>query len=411
LWEQPLLLGEGVVALSVAVEKSLRVALVGSVMGIGVGAFLAAPHVQGRKDIPDWLIPAANAASLGLPGDFADIVDKVKPAVIGVRARVEADVRDPRRPLPPGSFPAPSFQQQEMPPGGRDTPFDILPNRPDTPGQPRPATSQGSGFFISADGYAVTTNHVIDHGKAIEITTDDGKRYAAKLVGADPKTDLALLKAEGGGGFASVQLADKTPRIGEWILAIGNPFGLGGTVTAGIISARARDIGLGDFDDFLQIDAPVNTGNSGGPTFDLEGNVVGVNSAIVSPSGGSIGIGFAIPAETVKMVIDQLREKGVVTRGWIGLQVRPISPEIAARIGLKEARGALVGESQANGPAAGAGIVAGDVIASLDDQPVKDHRDLVKKISRAAPGTAVKLGVFRKGEHKSVTVTLAETPK
>jgi serine protease Do len=243
-------LGEGVVALSVAVEKSLRLALVGSVC-----ALLAAPDVQSRKDVPDWFIPAANAASLGLPADFADIVDKVKPAVIGVRARVEADGRDPRRPLPPGSFPAPSFQQQEVPRGGRDAPFDILPNRPDAPVQPR--ASQGSGFFISADGYAVTTNHVIDHGKTIEITTDDGKRYAAKLVGADPKTDLALLKVKGGGEFASVQLADKTPRIGEWILAIGNPFGLGGTVTAGIISARARDIGLGDFDDFLQIDAPV----------------------------------------------------------------------------------------------------------------------------------------------------------
>ena len=227
--------------------------------------------------------------------------------------------------------------------------------------QPQPhgqfVTGQGSGFFITADGYAVTNNHVVDKAKAVEITTDDGKTYDAKVIGTDPRTDLALIKVDGRGDFPFVKLAETTPRIGDWVVAVGNPFGLGGTVTAGIVSARGRDIGSGPYDDYIQIDAPVNKGNSGGPTFDMEGNVIGVNTAIFSPSGGSVGIAFDIPAETVKTVVAQLKDKGFVSRGWIGVQIQSVTSDIAEGLGLKGTEGALVAEPQADSPAAKAGIV------------------------------------------------------
>jgi serine protease Do len=197
-------------------------------------------------------------------------------------------------------------------------------------------TGQGSGFFITADGYAVTNNHVVQNAERVQVTADDGKTYSAKVIGTDQRTDLALIKVDGS-DFPYVKLADHTPRIGDWVLVVGNPFGLGGTVTAGIVSARGRDIGAGPYDDFIQIDAPVNKGNSGGPTFDVEGNVIGVNTAIFSPSGGSVGIAFDIPAETVKSVVAQLRDKGTVTRGWIGVQIQPVTPDITESLGLKEA--------------------------------------------------------------------------
>ena len=197
-----------------------------------------------------------------------------------------------------------------------------------------------------------------------------------------------------------MKLADNKPRIGDWVLAVGNPFGLGGTVTAGIVSARGRDIGAGPYDDFIQIDAPVNKGNSGGPTFDVDGNVIGVNTAIFSPSGGSVGIAFAIPADTVKSVVAQLRDKGTVTRGWIGVQIQPVTPEIADSLGLKKAGGALVAEPQPDSPAAKAGIESGDVITSVDGDPVADARELARRIGTMAPGTTVKLGRDPQGPGK-----------
>jgi serine protease Do len=271
-------------------------------------------------------------------------------------------------------------------------------------------TGVGSGFFISADGYAVTNNHVVDHAKSVQVTTDDGKTFTAKVIGTDAKTDLALIKVDGKSDFTYVNFESDTPRVGDWVVAVGNPYGLGGTVTAGIISAEGRDIGSGPYDDYIQIDAPINKGNSGGPTFDTRGNVIGVNTAIYSPTGGSVGIGFDIPAATVKMVVAQLKDKGSVTRAYIGVQVQPVTAGIAESLGMKNASGALVDEAQADTPAAKAGIQAGDVITAVNGTPVKDARTLAREISGMAPGSSAKLDVLRKGEEKSITVTLATMP-
>jgi serine protease Do len=270
---------------------------------------------------------------------------------------------------------------------------------------------QGSGFFISPDGFAVTNNHVVDKAENVEVTTDDGKTYTAKVIGTDPRTDLALIKIEGRNDFPFVRLADASPRIGDWVLAVGNPFGLGGTVTAGIVSARGRDIGAGPYDDFIQIDAPVNKGNSGGPTFDVDGNVIGVNTAIFSPSGGSVGIAFAIPSDTVKTVVAQLKDKGSVTRGWLGVQIQPVTTEIADSMGLKSDKGALVAEPQANSPAMKAGIKSGDVITKVNGEVVNDARSLARRISTLSPGASVKLTLVRGGKEEVVTITLGEMPK
>src|SRR5215469_5200259 len=275
-------------------------------------------------------------------------------------------------------------------------------------------TGQGSGFFISADGYAVTNNHVVDKAENVQVTADDGKIYQAKVIGTDPRSDLALIKVDGRSDFPFVKFADGNPRIGDWVLAVGNPFGLGGTVTAGIVSARGRDIGNGPYDDFIQIDAPVNKGNSGGPTFDVDGNVIGVNTAIFSPSGGSVGIAFAIPADTVQKVVAQLKDKGSVTRGWIGVQIQTITPEIADSLGLKNQDGALVAEPQAGSPAVKAGIEAGDLITAVNGTAIKDARELARQISGMAPGTSVKLTVMHKAAdkwgEKTVTLTLGQLP-
>src|SRR5258706_9114271 len=292
--------------------------------------------------------------------------------------------------------------------GQPDTPRDRQGSRP----QRRQYTlGQGSAFFISADGYAVTNNHAVDKAEHVEIRTDDAKTDSAKVIGTDPRTDVALIKVEGRGDFPYVKLADKPPRIGDWVLAVGNPFGLGGTVTAGIVSARGRDIGAGPYDDFIQIDAAVNKGNSGGPTSDLDGNVIGVNTAIFSPSGGSVGIAFDIPAETVKAGVTQFIDHGAVTRGWIGVQIQPVTNEIADSLGIRNARGALVAEPQSGSPAQKAGIKAGDVIVSVNGESVTDARNLARRISAMAPGTSVKLGIIRGGREDTLTLTLCQLPK
>jgi serine protease Do len=381
-----------------------------TILSLGAAALFVAPdaarHSAAAQNVTQ------QAQGVARPAGFADIVEKVKPAVISVRVKVSASAQNS------------SFQGQ-LPQGferyfrrfGEEMP-DMMPqqrergDRGEQRGErgPRQRTSgQGSGFFITADGFAVTNNHVVDRADEVEVMTDDGKTYSAKVIGTDPRTDLALIKVDGN-NFPHAKLADKAPRVGDWVLAVGNPFGLSSTVTAGIVSARGRDIGAGPYDDFLQIDAPVNKGNSGGPTFDTEGNVVGVNTAIFSPSGGSVGIAFAIPAATVDSVVRQLKDKGSVTRGWIGVQIQPVSQDIADSMGLKNTDGALVAEPQPGAPAVKAGIKAGDVIVAVNGEKIANSRELARRIGSMAPGNTVKLTVLQGGSEKTLSVTLGELP-
>ena len=372
-----------------------------TVLGLSAGAYFVAPGVTFNTPAALAQNLSQEAKTVPAPIGFADIVEKVKPAVISVRVKSEATPQlssDRELPFPKGSPMEQFFRRFGMPDG--------VPNAPRGRNQ---VSGQGSGFLISADGYAVTNNHVVANASTVEVAFDDGKTYSAKVIGTDPRTDLALIKVDGD-NFPHVRLGDKAPRVGDWVLAVGNPFGLGGTVTAGIVSARGRDIGAGPYDDFLQIDAPVNKGNSGGPTFNTEGSVIGVNTAIYSPSGGSVGIAFAIPAETVKTVVAQLKDKGKVARGWIGVQIQPVTKEIADSLNLKNNEGALVAEPQKDSPAVKAGIEAGDVIVSVDGSPVKDARELSRRIGGMAPGASIKLGVLRKGSERTVNLTLGELP-
>src|SRR4051812_6438690 len=387
-------------ALMASVVAGLGVAIYGFSPSQGpVDVFSSAAHAQVNNEV----------RKVQQPVGFADIVERVKPSVISVKVNIgdkgskDDTANNDDSPFQPGS-PMERFFRRFGGPDG-------LP--PGLKGGPRgrgPVTGQGSGFFISPDGFAVTNNHVVDGADKVEVTTDDGKTYTAKVIGTDQRTDLALIKVEGSSNFPFAKLADGKPRIGDWVLAVGNPFGLGGTVTAGIVSASGRDIGNGPYDDFIQIDAPVNKGNSGGPAFDTNGEVMGVNTAIYSPSGGSVGIAFSIPASTVKNVIAQLRDKGTVSRGWIGVQIQPVTSDIADSLGMKKAEGALVAEPQANGPAAKAGIQSGDVITGVNGEPVKDAKELARTIGGLAPGNAVKLNVLQKGQDKVINLTLGQLP-
>ncbi len=396
-----------------------RVTLLASVAALGGAMLLAGPGGY-RPSSLAWTSAASAAAAdtaAQHPAGFADLVAKVKPAVISVRVKIDA-ASDPQlmnqmhenseqEPIPfePGSPMEKFFQQfgqqfgsQGMPGMQRFQPHHEF------------VTGEGSGFFISPDGYAVTNNHVVDHAKSVQVTTDDGTIYTAKVVGTDPKTDLAVIKVDGKKDFPYVKFADHAPRVGDWVVAVGNPFGLGGTVTAGIVSARGRDIGAGPYDDYIQIDAPINKGNSGGPAFNEEGQVIGVNTAIYSPSGGSVGIGFDIPADTAKMVVAQLEKSGHVTRGWLGVQIQPVTAGIAESLGMKKAEGALVDQPQAGSPAAKAGIESGDVITAVNGTPVKDARGLARTIGMMAPSSTVKLDILRQGQEKTLSLTLAEMP-
>lgn len=361
---------------------------------------------------------------------FADVVQAVSPAVVSVR--VQAEVRPVSNDSSgfnfdfngkgfedlPDDHPMKKFFDQfsrgfgdQKGEGDHRTERD---NRGHDekrrPGRVRPV-SQGSGFFISEDGLLVTNNHVVEDGSAFTVIMDDGTELDAKLIGRDSRTDLAVLKVEDDRKFTYVDFADDSKiRVGDWVVAVGNPFGLGGTVTAGIVSARGRDIGAGPYDDFIQVDAAVNRGNSGGPTFNLNGEVIGINTAIFSPSGGNVGIAFAIPASTARTVIDDLINSGSVERGWLGVQIQPVTADIAESLGLADAEGALVTAPQKDAPAAKAGIEAGDVVTAVDGDMVKDPRDLAKKIASMDPGKAVEITVWRNGKSETVKVELGSLP-
>src|SRR5262245_25169609 len=381
--------------------------------GVATVALLAAGSVYTLRAYSGDATPfgASSAARMpatpiAMPG-FTDLVTAVKPAVVSVRVKADATT-------------------QQTANGNDDNPLEGTPfdryfkdfrgprgqKAPDQKGGQRHqfVRGQGSGFFISSDGYVVTNNHVVDGAVKVEVVTDSGATFDAKVIGTDSKTDLALLKVDGRTDFPFVKLATATPQIGEWVVAMGNPFGLGGTVTAGIVSAHGRDIGSGPYDDYIQIDAPVNHGNSGGPTFNLKGEVIGVNTAIFSPTGGSVGIAFDIPASTVASVIPQLQRNGQVSRGWLGVQIQPVTGDIAEGLGLQTAKGVLISEPQAHSPAAMAGLKSGDVITAVDATEVKDPRDLARKIAAFGPAKAITLGIIRDGQELTVTLKLGEHP-
>ena len=385
-----------------------RIILLSSAAGLAVALLIAGPGGYLPHAMPAWRLAAQAADATSQPvAGFADLVAKVKPAVIAVRVKLdepqsavedEEDQGDSGNGnIEPGPPMERFFQQYGF---GQQHNFH----------RHHQITGEGSGFFISADGYAVTNYHVVDHAKSVQVTADDGPIYTAKVIGTDQKTDLALIKVDGKNDFPFVKFADHTPRVGDWVVAVGNPFGLGGTVTAGIVSARGRDIGAGPYDDYMQIDAPINKGNSGGPAFDVNGDVVGVNTAIYSPSGGSVGIGFDIPAATAKMVVAQLKEHGQVTRGWLGVQIQPVTAGIAEGLGLKKAQGAIVDEVKPDSPAAKAGLESGDVVIAVNGTSVKNARELTRTIGASAPNSTVKLDILRNGQAKTLEAALGQMP-
>jgi serine protease Do len=346
--------------------------------------------------VPAYAQAPTTSATQPMPS-FADVVEKVKPAVVSVRVKAnmmanrsdDGDEAFGLPDFPPGSPMERFFHRFQDGRGGQGYEFRRGPRRN--------AEAQGSGFFISADGYVVTNNHVVDHASEVQVTMDDGRTLDAKIVGTDPKTDLAVLRVKEGGNFPYVPFAAKAPRVGDWVVAIGNPFGLGGTVTAGIVSARGRDIGAGPYDDFLQIDAPI---------FNLNGEVVGINTAIASPSGGNIGIAFAIPSDAAQKVVASLKDNGSVSRGFIGVQIQPITKDIAEAMGLKEPKGALVAETVQGGPAEKAGLKRGDTIVAVDGQAVREPKELSRRIAAIEPGKSGSLTVLRDGQERTVTIEI-----
>ena len=358
--------------------RLMAVLLAGSTLS---GAAILTAHAASSVN-PAPVNPPASAARIP---DFADLVAQVKPAVVSITVKMQASEE------------------------GAEGPMGFMPGQPE---RHRMVEARGSGFIVSSTGTVITNNHVVKDAKSVSVMLDDGTELKAKVIGRDERTDLAVLKVDAGGKtLPYIELGDSASvRPGEWVVAMGNPFGLGGTVTAGIVSAKGRDIGSGPYDQFIQIDAPINQGNSGGPLFNQAGKVVGVNSAIISPSGGSIGIGFAIPADVVKTVVVDLEKTGHVTRGYAGVETQPIAPAMARALKLPSADGALVAGVQPDSPAAKAGIEAGDVIRSINGKAVKNPHELAMMVGSDKPGDKVNVEVFHDGAIRTVAFTLAEIP-
>jgi serine protease Do len=335
------------------------------------------------------------AVARGAPDSFADLASQLLPTVVNIATTQTLKPNSAQTALP------------DLPP---DSPLqDMFKDFLSQSKIPRHVTSLGSGFVIDPSGLIVTNNHVVEDADDITVTLNDGTSLPAKLIGHDEKTDLALLRVKPKAPLPAAHFGDSDrARIGDWVIAIGNPYGLGSTVTAGIVSARDRDIAAGPYDDFIQTDAPINRGNSGGPLFDMQGNVVGVNSAIFSPSGGSVGIGFAIPSNMVRQVIDQLHQYGQTRRGWLGVRVQQVTSDIAEGLGLPTSEGALVADVTANSPAAKAGVESGDLVTAFDGKPVPDSRTLPRMVADTPIGKTVDLDVFRKGKKASFHVTIAK---
>jgi len=391
-------------------------------IGFGLGATLAlSPFVWAENppiaDTPSTVSPGApqtltSPVALIQQQSFAPLVKKVSPAVVNISVSQKADadamVQEPEIAPSPG-FPNSPFDEflrrffEQQGPGGQRHLF------PQNPGGQAKRIALGSGFIVDPSGYVVTNSHVVGDAAKVEVTLQDNNKYTAKIIGRDPKTDIAVLKINADKPLPYVKFGDSSAaQVGDWVMAVGNPFGLEGTVTTGIISARGRDIHSGPFDDFLQIDAPINRGNSGGPTFNLEGEVIGINTAIYSPNGGSVGIGFAVPSNVAKTIVAQLEEHGKVSRGWLGVQIQEVTPAIAASLGLHGEQGALVAVVASGSPAAKAGIKQGDVILSFNGTEVSHLRDLPLAVAATAPDTDATITIWRSGQPVQLQAKVGE---
>ncbi len=323
--------------------------------------------------------------------DFADLVSQVKPAVVSITTKLRVTTADDEDQSP--------MQMMPQGHGGHGM------------GRGHGVEARGSGFLVDANGTVVTNNHVVKDAVSVEVTLDDGTQLPAKVIGRDPRTDLAVLHVDAGHKLPFISLGESEDvRPGQWVVAMGNPFGLGGSVTAGIVSARGRDIGSGPYDSFIQVDAPINQGNSGGPLFTQDGKVVGVNTAILSPTGGSVGIGFAIPADTVRTVVAELESSGKVSRGYLGVEAQKVTGDMTGALHLNAPGGALVANVQPDSPAAQAGVQPGDVIQSVNGKRIGDARDLAVDVAAVKPGSTAALEILRDGTDKHVSVTVASLP-
>jgi serine protease Do len=355
---------------------------------------------------PDTSTKRSTAESLGLP-DFTELAERLSPEVVNISTTSEGDQQmqfAPPRQGPPGQGPPGQGQDQFQ---DFWEPFEKFFGP--MPKRPFRQRSLGSGFIISKDGYIITNNHVIENADEIVARLSDSKEYTAKVVGRDPKTDIAVIKIDAGDDLRAAVLGDSDSlRVGEWVMAIGNPFGLENTITAGIVSAKGRFIGQGNYDNFIQTDAAINPGNSGGPLINLKGEVVGINTAIFSRTGGNIGIGFAIPVNLAKELIPELRDKGKVTRGWLGVYIQKVTPEIAESLGVEGTGGALVADVMADTPAKKAGIEVGDVITEYDGHKIKESNELPMLVARTPIGRSAKVKLVRRGKEMTLSVDVGE---
>ncbi|MHA6288286.1 Do family serine endopeptidase [Maricaulis sp. CAU 1757] len=369
-----------------------RMSRLGGVSLLALSALMASPALAQQEPAP-----LSAAVPRGAPMSFADLIESVSPSVVTIQASGTPD--------PLGA------DMQDIPPQFREWLERQFGEQGIPRQQQRPRQALGSGFFISADGLIVTNNHVVAGADEITVGTSDGETYPATIIGLDPQTDLALIKVDGDDDFPFVTL-DETPeyRVGDWVVAVGNPFGLGGTATAGIISATGREIGNSTYNDFIQIDAPINRGNSGGPTFDLDGNVVGVNSQIFSPTGGNVGIGFAIPSDVAAAIVSDLRENGEVSRGWLGVSIQNVTDDIAEAMGLEEVEGAIVSSIVSGGPADRAGFEREDVVLEVNGEAVEGSRDLTRRIGNISAGEEVRFTILRDGRERTLRAELGNRP-
>ena len=377
------------------------IVLVTLVVGAGLGTWGAGAVDQGKPSgpgaLPPTILPAGTQpriipAVLPVPsGSFAQVAESVGPAVVNINTVTRVSGRTPVEEFFGDEFFKRFFG--------------------DAPERQQVQRSLGSGVIVDPSGIVLTNAHVVERATEIEVSTADGKKHKAKLAGVDKKTDLAVLKLQGGGPYPAANLGDSDAvRVGDWVLAIGSPFGLQKTVTAGIISAKGRSIGQGPFDDFLQTDAAINPGNSGGPLVNMSCEVVGINSAILSRTGGNVGIGFSIPVNMAKRIYTELAAKGKVTRGWLGVSIQPLTPELAKSFGLKEPNGVLISDVMQQSPAATAGIASGDVIIEFDKKKVDSPQELQKVVAATTPGRAVPLKVWRDKGEKTLEIKIGETP-